>query len=48
MAHYIKQTFDLPGYVVDQLILGSDLAHIPKRAFLIQAINNEFVRSGTA
>ena len=27
--------------------MGSDLAHISKRAFLIQAINNEFARVDT-
>ena len=47
MPDYIKKTFDLPADVVDQLIVGSDLAHISKRAFLIQAINNEFARVDT-
>ena len=44
IADYLKKTFDLPVDMVDQLARGSNIARIPKRAFLIQAINNEVAR----
>jgi len=47
LPDYIKKTFTLPADVVDLLLLGSDIAQVSKRAFLIQAINNEFARVDT-